>query len=117
MPPGLLRACHAPALIRALLACLCTLLTMRMLMPCALLAAGFADVCAQAAQLLCKVTSPCHVGGSESANSSAVHVQPNALGHLLDVGLLQTGRRAMVARISAGIAGVDAGLMLMMGHT
>src|SRR5690606_36029738 len=80
---ALLRACHASTLIRTLPACLGAFLAMRMLVLCALASAGLADVRAKCADLLREVAASRHEGRCKPADGGTVHVQANALGHVL----------------------------------
>ena len=80
----------------------------------ALVAARLAHVRAGAADLFCQFAAARHVAGGKAADRGAVHVEGNAARHHLDVGLLQAGRRTVVAGVGAGVARRNAGLVLLM---
>jgi len=82
----------------------------------AFFAACLADLSAQLADLRRELASAGHEASGESADRGAVHVEGNAPGHHVCVGLLQAGDRAVVAGIGTGIAGVNAGLIHLVLH-
>tara|TARA_B100001105_G_C22399454_1_gene448590 strand:+ start:804 stop:1118 length:315 start_codon:yes stop_codon:yes gene_type:complete len=92
------------------------LLAVVMLVPATLVATRLADLRAQLAQLLGEVAAPGHVASRQAADCGAVHVQRDASRHHLDVLLLQAGRGAVVTGVSAGVARLDAGLVLLVSH-
>lgn len=57
-----------------------------------------------------------HIGGREAADLGAVDVERYAARHRLYILFLQARRGAVVAGLSASIAGIDAGLVLLMRH-
>ena len=81
-----------------------------------LVAARLTDVGTKAANSLGMLASTCHHRRRKCADIGAVHIQRNAARHHLDVGLLQTRGDAVVAGGSASVAGVDAGLVFLVGH-
>jgi hypothetical protein len=87
-----------------------------MLMLAAFIPACLAYISTLATQLLGEFAVARHVASCQSTDGGAIHVECDATRHHLDVLLLQTGCRAVVTRIGASIAGVDAGLMLSMSH-
>jgi hypothetical protein len=107
---------HLPALICAPTTRLRALLTVLVLMLAALVATRLADLCAQLAQLLGKVTAARHVAGCQSADCGAIHVEGDAARHHVDVLPLQTRGCAMVAGMCAAAASFDAGLVLLVSH-
>ena len=107
---------HPPAFFGTLLACLGAPLAMIDLVLAALRAAGFANLRANAADILHKPRIPAHKGRSRPADLGAVFVQPNALGHFLHVLLAQAGVGTVLALLSTAYACFDAGLKLLMAH-
>jgi hypothetical protein len=107
---------HPPALLSAPTARLRALLAVILRVLRALVATGLADLGTQLAQLLGEVAAACHVACRKPAHRGAIHVECDAARHHLDVGLLQASGRAVVTCIGAGVAGIDAGLVNLMGH-
>jgi hypothetical protein len=107
---------HSPTLLGTAAARLRTSLAMGLRMPRALRAACLAYVRTQAAKVPCVPAVARHVSGRHSADRSAVHIQANALRHHLDVVLLQTRARAVVASIGARVARFDARLIVLGAH-
>ncbi len=100
----------------ALLAGLGALLAMRHVMFGTFVAAGLADISAECADCLGMDAASGHGSSSKRANLGAVHIQRNALDHHLDVGLVQTGSCAMVTGHGAGVASLNAGVVLLVRH-
>lgn len=107
---------HATAFCSAATAGFGTLLAMRHGVLRALLAARFADVRAQCANVACTFTVARHRARGRSANLGAVNVEGNAARHRFHVGLLQARRGAVVARRRTLIACFDASGKLFMSH-
>ena len=82
----------------------------------AFITAGLANVRADSAEGLRVLTAACHRTGRKLADGGAVHVESDAARHHLDVGFLQTGRRAMMASHCTIKTGLDAGFVLLMSH-
>jgi hypothetical protein len=82
----------------------------------AFFAAGLADLGAQLTQLLGELATAGHIARGQTADCSAVHVQRDASRHHFHVLLLQARGRTVVASVGAGVAGVDAGLVLLVSH-
>jgi heterodisulfide reductase subunit A-like polyferredoxin len=80
----------------------------------AFFAAGLAHIRARLANGCSELAAATHVSGSHAADLRTVHIKRNAARHHFDVLLLQASRSAMVAGDCAGIAGIDAGLKLLM---
>ena len=74
----------------------------------AFLAAGFAYLRAQRAELGGEFAALGHVLGGQPADSGALHVQADAFRHHLGVLFLQAGRGAEIAVGGAAVAGFDA---------
>ena len=77
----------------------------------ALVAAGFADVGAQAQQMLGMVRAAGHEAGRQGADIGAVTVELDAAHHHFNIIFLQAGSGTMLARGYAGIEGVEQGLI------
>jgi hypothetical protein len=107
---------HLSAFFSATLAFVGALLAVFDFMLAALSPAGFADIRAQAADIVCEPRSAAHKTGSRPAALRAILVEPNALGHHCDVVFAQTGVVTMFTFLSATDAGFDAGLILLVGH-
>jgi hypothetical protein len=91
-------------------------LAVRMRVPCAFCAACFAYLRAEATEVHRELAVACHERGRQSANRCAVHVKTDALRHHIDVPLLQTRARAVVASIGAGVTRFGAGLIVLGTH-
>ena len=78
--------------------------------------AGVADLRAQAAHGGNLAGAAGHVGDGKVADLGAIHIGGDAVGHHFDVVLLKAGGRAMIAGDGAGLAGFDAGLVLLVAH-
>src|SRR5262249_37360367 len=102
--------CHAAALLGAGPARLGATPAVILLVLGALRAAGVTDLRADAADVVHEVRPPAHVSRRRPADLGAITGQPNALGHLLHVGLVQAGVGTVLALLSAPDASVDAGL-------
>ena len=89
---------------------------MRVLVLCAFIAAGLANVGADRANCLGELAVPGHEAGGHPTNPCAVDIQRDAARHHLDVVFLQAGGGAMVACVCAGVAGIHAGSILLMSH-
>ena len=109
-------ASHASALLSAALARLGALLTVRVLMLGAFVAADLADFRANPAGLLGELAAPRHITGGEPTDGGTVNVEPDAARHHLDIVFLQASGGAVVAGIGASVAGFDAGRVLLMSH-
>lgn len=107
---------HPAALIRAAKAGLRALLTMRVLVLCTFIATGLADIGASCADRFGELTAPGHETSGHPANGSTVDIEPDAARHHLHIVFLQAGGGAVVARIGAGVTGVDTGSVLLMSH-
>jgi hypothetical protein len=107
---------HPPAFLSTPAACLGAPLAVVVLVLAALLATRVADLRTQLAQLLGEVAAPGHVTSRQAADCGAVHVERDTSRHHLDVLLLQAGRGAVVTGVSAGVARLDAGLVLLVSH-
>jgi hypothetical protein len=116
MPTTTERRGHAAAFLGTTPAGLGALAAMIHLVPLAFLRAGLADISAGLADHSRKLAAAGHVAGGEPADGGAVHVELDAAGHRLDVLLSQAGGGAMVAGDRAAVAGIDAGLELLMWH-
>src|SRR5207249_3246306 len=110
------RARHLPAFVRALAARFRAALTVIDLVLGALRAAGGARRRADLAQVFEETRTPAHESDGVPAQTGAVAVEPNALGHHLHVGFAQAGVGALLAGLGAARTGVDAGLVLLLGH-
>ena len=106
--------CHAAAFVRAAAAGLGAFLAVLGLMLAAFFAAGLAHIRARLANGGSELAAATHVGGSQAADLRAVHIKRNAARHHVDVLLPQARRSAVVAGDCAGMAGIDAGLKLLM---
>ncbi len=74
--------------------------------------AGLANVCADAAEFLGKPAAPAHPPRGRRADVGAVPQGFDAARALRHIRLLETGRRAVLARLFARLAGPDARLVL-----
>jgi hypothetical protein len=77
----------------------------------AFFAACLADLRTQLADLRHEFTSASHEPSGDPAHRSAVHVERNASGHHVCVGVPQAGDRALVAGIGTRIASINTGLI------
>lgn len=107
---------HATAFVCTALAGGRTFLAMAHLMLTAFLTAGLADVCTLLANRLGKFTTPSHIASGKAAYLCAIHDHCYAARHHLDILLLQAGRRAKVAGVSACVTGFNTGGVLLVGH-
>lgn len=107
---------HASALLGTATARLRALLAVIVLVLGALVAAGLADFGADPADLGRYVATASHETRGQPADGRTVNVERDAAGHHLHVLFLQAGRRAVVASVGAGAAGVDARLVLFVSH-
>lgn len=110
------RVRHAAALLGAVLACVRTALAVVYLVLATLRAAGFANVGADAAQLLGELRIPAHKGRGLPADSSTVVVQANTLCHFRNVALTQACIGTVLTSLSTFDARLDARLKFLMGH-
>ena len=85
-------------------------------MPVALLGALVANARAQLAGVSRKLAAARHVSHGQPADFGAVDIEADAARHLRHVGLFQARGGAMIAGEGTIIAGVDAGLEMLMGH-
>lgn len=79
-------------------------------------AARLADLYAQLAHLRHEFASAGHETSRDPADRSTVHVESDASGHHVCVGLLQARDRAVVTGFGAGIASVDAAFIHLVIH-
>ena len=82
----------------------------------AFLDTGVAHVGAGLADHARELAATAHIARRQAADRGAVDVELYAAGKHPDVLLVQAGRGAVVASQCAGVAGVDAGLELLMWH-
>jgi hypothetical protein len=82
----------------------------------ALVAAGFADLCANGTDGARVFVAACHRRSREPANVRTFDIERDASGHRFDVGLLQAGCSAVLAGGGALVARVDAVSKLLMRH-
>jgi hypothetical protein len=107
---------HAAAFFGATAACFRTSLTVIHLVLCALFAASVAHVGAGPADRLCKFHATCHHASGRAADVGTVHVERNATRHRFRIRFPQTRCRAHIARRSAVVTCLDAGLELLLVH-
>ena len=113
---GLSLARHLAARIGAPAARLGAALAMVHLVLGAFLAAGLAHVCAQCADLLGKLARACHRPCGVTTQRGAVKVETYAAGKSSNILFCEARRRAVIARIGAAFARLDAVGILFMGH-
>ena len=112
-----LRGCHAAAFRGAAPARLSALAAMLHLAVLgALFRARFAEVSAGLAYQAGPFAAARHVPARRTANGRAVDVERDASRHGFDVGLLQARNGAVIARLCACVAGINAGLELLLWH-
>lgn len=92
------------------------LLTMRVRVLCTFIATGLADIGASCADRFGELTAPGHETSGHPANGSTVDIEGDAARHHLDIVFLQAGGGTVVARVCTGIAGINAGSILLMSH-
>jgi hypothetical protein len=78
--------------------------------------ARLADFRADSADFLHEPRSTAHISRGRPANFGTILIQPNALGHLLDILFAQASIGAMLAFLGTADAGFDAGLMFLVAH-
>jgi hypothetical protein len=108
--------CHPSAFFGAAPARVGTGAAVIVLVSPTLLTTRLAGVGTQRADLMNELTFPRHVPGGEAADCGAIHVQPDTLDHHLHFLFRQAGGCAVVARIRAKIARLDAGPVLLVCH-
>jgi len=107
---------HLAAFFSALKACLGALLAMRHVVLGALVTARLTDVGTQGADSPGMFAATGHCRRSQRADLRAIHVQRNAPRHRLDVLLLQTGSRAVIAGNNTSVAGFNTIIEGLMTH-
>jgi hypothetical protein len=78
--------------------------------------AGFTDVGANTAEFGGELRSAAHEGRRTPADFRAVSVEPDALGHFLDVWFAKAGAGAALTRLGTLHASLDAGCISVVGH-
>ncbi len=116
---GHLSDTHFAACFGACLAGFSTTGAMLIVVLAALLGALIADLGAQGTEFMGDAVTDLaigtrHEGCRHSAEVSAVAVQLDAIGHHFHIGLLQASCGAMFAFVGAGLAGLDAVVVLLM---
>lgn len=110
------RSRHLATFLGAMPAFFSAALAMLRLMFFALYTAGVTNLSAQTTEIRGELRSSAHEGRCPPAGFRTVSVEPNAVHHLLDIRLAQTGIGAMLARLSTFHAGFDARRISFVGH-
>lgn len=85
-------------------------------MTAAFVGAGFAYIGANGADHAVVGATAGHEAGGQAAKLGAIDVESDAPGHRPGLGLFETTYGAVVASDRAGVAGFDAGEVVVMGH-
>lgn len=89
---------------------------LHLLMPFALLAAEVAYLGTGLANRVDGGAAPGHVADGKTANGSAIDVEADATGEFPGIRLHQAGSGTVITGIRTGVARVDAGLEMFVGH-
>lgn len=107
---------HLAAALGATPAGFCTFLAVIHRVLAALFRAGIADLGAQVANVAGKFAAARHHAGGVAANLSALDVERDTSRHCSDVLFFEAGGGAVIARIRAFLAGLNAVLVLLVCH-
>jgi len=106
---------HCRACLRAIPAGLGAALAMAVGMSVAFIGAGQAYLAAEPAEMPSHLAVARHGTGRQRADGRAIHIQRHAADHHLDIAFLQAFGKAGIAGGGTGVAGIDAGLVLVGG--
>lgn len=108
---------HTAALLSAPTAGRCAALAVLHVVLFALDGARVTYCGAELAKLGCEPAAAAHVSRRQSADIRAISIEPDALGHGFDVIFFEARARAVLTFLCAFLAGFDAILVLLVGHS